>query len=237
MSKSNGSKRPRVICHMTTSLDGRIVTDGWPTPDGVRQEYERLHASFNADGWICGRVTFEQHFVDRVRSEAEVAREYHGPAREDFIAIGDYDSYAFAVDSRGKLVWESNDIDGDHVVAILSEHVADEYLESLRKSNVSYVLAGFPEVDLPRALEKIGEKFGVRTLMLEGGGRINGSMLHDGLIDELSVLIMPVADTRMGEPSLFDEAKDRAKPVALSLTSVEQREGGALWVRYRVDGN
>ncbi|WP_420127379.1 hypothetical protein [Longimicrobium sp.] len=24
------ARRPRVICHMMSSLDGRIVTDGWP---------------------------------------------------------------------------------------------------------------------------------------------------------------------------------------------------------------
>ncbi|NUQ20272.1 MAG: deaminase, partial [Gemmatimonadaceae bacterium] len=27
---SSASKRPRVICHMMTSLDVRILTDGWP---------------------------------------------------------------------------------------------------------------------------------------------------------------------------------------------------------------
>ena len=30
-------RRPRVICHMMASIDGRIVTKGWPiTPDQPR---------------------------------------------------------------------------------------------------------------------------------------------------------------------------------------------------------
>lgn len=39
---------------------------------------------------------------------------------------------------------------------------------------VSFLLAGERDVDLSLAVEKIGERFGVQTLMLEGGGRING---------------------------------------------------------------
>src|SRR5689334_23331134 len=188
------SRRPRVVCHMMASIDGRILTDGWPMSKDGRQQYEVLHETYDAQGWLCGRTTMEQHFAQRVRSDAEVGREHQGGPREDFVAPGDHESFAFAVDSHGRLAWESNDIDGDHVVAILSDRVSDEYLAHLRKQEVSYLLAGAPEVDLPTALEKISARFGVRTLMLEGGGRINGSMLCDGLIDEVSLLIAPVAD-------------------------------------------
>lgn len=184
-----------MVCHMTTSVDGRIVVDGWPAPDDVRREYEQVHASYDPDGWICGRVTMEP-FAGGLRGEEEVARHHSGPPREDFVAPGEHDSFAFAVDPSGRLAWESNDIDGDHVVAILSDRVSDEYLASLRERGVSYLLAGPRDVDLPLALEKIGERFAVRTLMLEGGGGINGGMLRAGLIDEVSLLIAPVADGR-----------------------------------------
>jgi len=172
---------------MGASIDGRIVVDGWPASaaTALRREYERIHASYAADGWMCGRVTMEP-FAKHVRSKNEVARERSrgSAAREDYVAPGEYASYAFAVDSSGRLAWESNDIDGDHVVAILSERVSDEYLAFLRARGVSFLLAGASEVDLALALEKIGTRFGVRTLMLEGGGGINGGMLRAGLIDE-----------------------------------------------------
>ena len=80
--------RPRVICHIATSIDGRIVVDGWPdsVSTAVRRQYEAVHASYNADGWVCGRVTMEP-FAKRVRSESEVRREHTGRApREDFRA-------------------------------------------------------------------------------------------------------------------------------------------------------
>jgi len=228
------SRRPRVVCHMMSSIDGRILTDGWPLSKDGRGQYEVLHETYDAQGWLCGRVTMEQHFAQRVRSDAEIAREHRGGPREDFVASGDHESFAFAVDSRGRLAWESNDIDGDHVVAILSERVSDEYLAHLREQAVSYILAGTPEVDLSVALEKVSARFGVRTLMLEGGGRINGSMLRDGLIDEVSVLIAPVVDGRVGTPALFDIDEDAAAH-KLVLDSIEQRPGNVLWLRYRVD--
>ena len=226
--------RPRVICHMMTSIDGRIVTDGWPMSPEGRKQYELLHDTYEPDGWLCGRVTMELHFASGVRPDADVVREYHGPPREDFIAPGEHDSYAFALDSHGRLVWESGEIEGDHVVAILTTRVSDEYLATLRARGVSYLLAGSPDLDLPLALDKIGERFGVRTLMLEGGGGINGSMLRAGLVDEVSVLVAPVVDGRVGTAALFDVEGTNVSPRRLALQAVEQRADDVLWLRYRV---
>jgi 2,5-diamino-6-(ribosylamino)-4(3H)-pyrimidinone 5'-phosphate reductase len=226
--------RPRVICHMLSSLDGRIVAEGWPLGAEGRKQYELVHATYEPDGWLCGRVTMQQHFASGVRHETEVAREYGGPPRDDFIAPGDHDSFAFVVDPRGKLRWDSSDIDGDHVVAICNERVSDEYLAALRKHGVSYILAGSSDVDLPLALDRIGAHFGVQTLMLEGGGGINGSMLRAGLVDEVSVLVAPVVDGRVGTATLFDVDGASMPPRRLALESVEQRPDDILWMRYRV---
>ena len=136
---------------MAASLDGRIVVGGWPEAVAavVRRHYEEVHASYEPDGWICGRVTMEP-FAGEVRPETEVARDHSGgAAREDFVAPGDFESFAVAIDPSGKLAWETNDIDGDHVVAILSERVSDGYLAFLRARGVSYILAGKRDVDLP----------------------------------------------------------------------------------------
>ena len=229
------ARRPRVICHMLSSLDGRILTGGWPLSDEGRRQYEVVHEGYAADAWICGRVTMEEHFAQGVRPDAETAREHTGAPREDWRAPGEHASFAFAVDSGGRLAWDTSDIDGDHVVAVLSERVSDEYLAFLRDRGVSYLLAGAREVDLAAALEKIAAGFGVRTLMLEGGGRINGGMLRAGLVDEVSVLVAPVVDGRMGTPALFDFDEDDAPRYRLALDAVERRADDVLWLRYRVE--
>jgi 2,5-diamino-6-(ribosylamino)-4(3H)-pyrimidinone 5'-phosphate reductase len=228
--------RPRVICHMMASIDGRIVTDGWPLSPEGRRQYELVHATYEPEGWLCGRVTMELHFAQRTRADVDVAREYGGIARrDDFRAPGDHDSFAFIADSRGRLVWDMNEVDGDHIVVLLSERVSDEYLAALRDRGISYLLAGQPEVDLSLALEKIAAQYEVRTLLLEGGGHINGGMLRAGLVDEISVLVAPVVDGRVGSPSVFDVEGEHWAPCRLVLDSVDRRADDMLWLRYRVE--
>ena len=76
-------------------------------------------------------------------------------------------------------------------------------------------------------------RLGIRRLLLEGGGEINGSFLAADLIDELSVLVAPVADGSVATPTLFDAA--RGGPARrLRLLGVERCAGDLIWARYRV---
>ena len=75
--------------------------------------------------------------------------------------------------------------------------------------------------------------------MLEGGGETNGSFLREGLVDELSLLLTPVADGQPGEPALFDvEGAHHRKAMAkLRLKSVRRAAADMLWIRYAVRTN
>lgn len=53
------------------------------------------------------------------------------------------------------------------------------------------------------------------------------------LIDEISLLITPVADGRQRTAALFDVDGNFA-PARLSLISIERRPDDILWLRYRV---
>jgi riboflavin biosynthesis pyrimidine reductase len=59
-------------------------------------------------------------------------------------------------------------------------------------------------------------------------------MLRAGLIDEMSLLLAPVADGRSGTPALFDIDDADAAPQQLALEAVARRTDGMLWLRYRV---
>lgn len=109
--------------------------------------------------------------------------------RMDFIATRDADSYAIALDASGKLRWKSNSIDDEHVITILTERVSEDYLAFLQSKGVSYVFGGKSDVNLKTVLEKLRKEFGIKKLLLEGGGKINGSLLAADLIDEMSILL------------------------------------------------
>ena len=223
--------RPDVICHMLSSVDGRIDGEALESVTG-EGEYEATGAKLNGDAWICGRTTMQQHFAEETpfasTSKRTVGQEAVHVARPA-------ESYAISVDTLGKLRWASGDLDGDHLICVVSECAPDDYLAMLRDRGVSYVVAGTPAVDLARALELLAERFGIRTLLLEGGGHINGAFLQAGLIDEVSILLVPGIDGRHGTATVFDGlGPTKQAAVPLKLKSVEQREAGTLWIRYEV---
>jgi 2,5-diamino-6-(ribosylamino)-4(3H)-pyrimidinone 5'-phosphate reductase len=223
-------QRPYVICHMLPSLDGRIVLREWKLPNATR-EYEKTAATFDADAWIIGRISMEP-YAGNARIPARKSRERI--ARNDFVAEHDASSYAIAIDPSGKLKWKSSDIDGEHVITVLTENVSDNYLAYLQGKGISYLFGGKSRIDVPKVLEKLRANFGIRKLLLEGGGKINGSFLAAGVIDELSILLAPIADGSVGVASLFD-VDDRKMPARkLKLMSLEKRSGDILWLRYKV---
>src|SRR6267378_2950274 len=216
---------------MFTSIDGRIVLTRWGIGPVATKAYERTAATLNGDGWIIGRVSMEPYSgKTRVPKRTTTKR----IARKDFIARRDADSYAIAIDPSGKLTWRSNEIDGEHVITILTEGVSNDYLAFLQSKGVSYLFGGRTRIDLKRVLAKLAREFGIRRLLLEGGGKINGSFLAAGLIDELSVLVGPIADGGTGIPTLFDGREGPGPARKLKLLSVERVGGDIVWLRYKV---
>lgn len=146
---------------------------------------------------------------------------------------------AIALDPSGKLHYGRNGTEAEHFVSILGEQVSDTYLADLQADGVSYLFAGEDGHDLERAMEIPGNDFGMHTLLLEGGGIINGSFLKAGLIDEISLLIYPGIDGLSGIPSIFEYcgAGDErpAAGRALRHLSTQILEGGIVWLRYSVE--
>jgi riboflavin biosynthesis pyrimidine reductase len=224
------TKRPYIICHMLPSLDGRIVLRDWKLKKATG-EYEKTAATFDADAWIIGRISMEP-YAGKARIPARKSRERI--ARRDFIAVHAATSFAIAIDPSGKLRWTASDIDGEHVITILTESVSDRYLAFLQSKGVSYLFGGKSEIDLAKVVRKLRAQFGIKTLLLEGGGTINGSFLAANLIDELSILVAPIADGSIGTASLFDVQNPRSPARNLELMSIEKRASDILWLRYLV---
>src|SRR3982751_3292603 len=101
--QSKSRVRPYIICHMLSSVDGKI--DGASlkglTADG---EYEATGAQLNGDAWICGRTTMQQHFAD----PEPFIPSSRSPAGPRAVRVARRaESYAIAVDTLGKLRWSS----------------------------------------------------------------------------------------------------------------------------------
>jgi 2,5-diamino-6-(ribosylamino)-4(3H)-pyrimidinone 5'-phosphate reductase len=162
--------KPYIICHMLSSVDGKI--DGNALDAVLAEgEYEATGAKLEGDAWICGRTTMQQHLAED-EPFVSVSNTPAGP-QPVFVARR-ADSYAISVDTLGKLRWSSGNLDGDHLVLCLSERVPADYLPMLREKGISYVVVGESSVDLAEAVDQLGEHFGIRTLLLEGGATLTG---------------------------------------------------------------
>ena len=233
--------RPYIICHMGTSIDGRLHPSRFTSPakgisrDVLRGHYERVHDQFGADGWIVGRRTMSEMAKGAERTHADAPK----VARKAHIAARSGRKLAIGIDASGRVHYGKDNIGGDHVVAVLGEEVSDAYLTELRENGVSYIFAGTNGDDLPRAMEEIASLLAVKTLLLEGGGKINGAFLKHKLIDEFSTLIHPAIDGLAGVQSIVDyDGHERDRPGAgqsLSLTHCETLEGGMVWLRHAVE--
>lgn len=227
--------KPHVICHMVSSVDGRILSSRWRPKGAVSGGlFERLHDRIGGDAWLVGRVT-GQEFAKREAYPKLASRAYR---REPWIAKRDAAAYGVVLDAQGKIAWGRSDIGGDPIVVVLTEQVSDAHLEGLRAEGVSYFFAGEREVDLARALEFLNRELGVKRLLIEGGGGSNGAFLRAGLVDELSLAIQPAVDGGSGAPSIFDTSDEHPglpPPVtSMTLESSEVLDGGAVWLRYRI---
>src|SRR3954471_13127425 len=133
---------------MLSSIDGRI--DGAAlkglTPAG---EYEITGAELNGDAWICGRTTMQQHFAE---PEPFVPTSHSSAGPQPVHVARRAQSYAIAVDTKGKLRWSSGDIDGDHLICIVSEQAPAAYVSMLQETGISSVVSGATEVDLAQAV-------------------------------------------------------------------------------------
>ena len=80
--------RPYIICHMGTSIDGRLHPSRFTLPakgisrDVLRGHYERVHDQFGADGWIVGRRTMSEMAkgAERTHADAPKVERYHREA-------------------------------------------------------------------------------------------------------------------------------------------------------------
>jgi riboflavin biosynthesis pyrimidine reductase len=228
--------KPYVICHMNMSIDGRIWHSRWrPAENRMIGLFERIHEQLGNGSWLIGRVTGSEY----AKAESYPDRTNLTFPREPWFTRRDAHAYGIALDAHGKIAWGRSDIGGDPIVVVLTEQVTDAHLAGLRQDGVSYIFAGERELDLTLTLEILNRELGIERLLLEGGGKSNGSFLRAGLIDEISLAVCPAVDGARGGPHVFDsnddEADLRAPLSAMTLASTEVLEGSAVWLRYRLE--
>lgn len=237
-------KKPYVIVHTLTSLDGRIHNIELPEFESAALQYEQLalHADqqvLNIQGYLNGRVSSDDNFTHYRQPDLNPSA--HTVPEGDFVAEAHAPMYYVALDPSGRLGWQENHVDyggvRSHVVSVLTEKASNAYKVLLRSLGISYVIAGKQEPDNSLALHKLATLFGMERVMIGGGGVLNWSYVQAGLVDEVSLLLAPVCDASPNAPGLFTakEPLTRIQPRSFTLIEVKPLKDSTVWLRYRVN--
>lgn len=223
-------KRPYIVCHMMTSLDGRIDCAMVGRLEGVKEYYTALE-DLDLPTTLSGRVTAQTEMalpgVFQAKDKTALGEEKFSKSAE---AVG----YEVIVDTRGTLLWNDDAGSAKPHLIITSEKVSKEYLTYLDEKHISWIACGKEKIDLKRAVELLAEVFAVERLGIVGGPMINSAFLESGLLDEISVLIGLGIDGRRGLPPVFDGFSMDKTPIPLKLKEAKTFENGAVWLRYLV---
>jgi riboflavin biosynthesis pyrimidine reductase len=229
--------KPEVIILMESSLDGKLHPSRWTrSPDGERRNwsamYERTHEALAGDAWMVGRVTMQE------MSKAAAHPPTPAPpvVRPLHVASRGAKSHAIVLDPSGRVHFSGGAVGGDPAIALLGRDVADAHLAELQADGVSYIVAAGAEIDLASMLETLNTAFGIKRLLLEGGGAINGSFLAAGLVDEVNILIGPAFDGDVSQQGVVAYSGGLAGKCELSFRSATPIDYGMVHLRYAVTG-
>lgn len=221
-----------------SSVDGRLLPGRWTAPfDGTNpselfKEYSAIGKRLKADAWMFGKATTREAFPYKYMSKGDPI----GKGGKLFIGKRVSPRLFITIDPDADIFFTSDRLRGDNILTILGKNATADYLDNLEEKGISYLVVDDIN-NLSKIFTLVYHYFNVKTISLQGGGIIDGAMLAQGLINELSLVIYPGIDGLTTAPSIFEylgHSEERpAEGQALELLSVEQMPHGIVWLRYK----
>ena len=234
--------RPHVILNMVSTADGHATLDGRSGPLSGPADRALFHAlRLAVDAVMAGAATVRVERYGRIIPDASrrQTRVQQGRSEEPLACI-----------VSGRL-----SLDGD--IPLLAEPAARVVIltqssaslpAGVAAAEVDYIRAARDgQLDLPAALVELRARFGVRTLLCEGGPHLNAQLLGAGLVDELFLSLSPLLaggdlDGNPAHPNPTHAEALRilagpsfSPPIALELRGVLEHDS-SLFLRYGVRG-
>lgn len=176
------TKRPFVVLKAATSLDGKIATatgeSKWITGEAARAYGHRLRDSYDAIMVGVNTILTDDPSL--------TARLPEGRGKDPIRII--LDSYARTPTGAKILLQES----AAHTIVATTEAAPVERRASLMAAGAEVLIVPGtgPGVDLNKLMEMLGEKQ-ITSILIEGGGKVNGSALAAGIVDKVAWFIAP----------------------------------------------
>ncbi|MFC5531691.1 bifunctional diaminohydroxyphosphoribosylaminopyrimidine deaminase/5-amino-6-(5-phosphoribosylamino)uracil reductase RibD [Cohnella yongneupensis] len=209
-------RRPFVTLKTALTLDGRIAThtghSKWITGPDAREAVHTLR---------------HRHAAIMVGVETVLADD---PELTTRLSVPGLHPVRIVVDSRLRLPGTARVMNNAAPTIVLTTESADAAVaERLTSAGAEIVRCGSgSRVDLPEAMRKLGER-GISSILLEGGGVLNGAMLQAELVDKLMLFYAPLIVGGEGSPSAFAFRGPEAMSAAYRLHGVKLETYGVDW--------
>ncbi len=232
--------RPYIICHILSALDGKITGPFMETKaaQNAGTEYACIRDEYQADAWLYGTKTTKEFTSYR---EPVLDNCLFSVPEGDFIAQTDASLYYISIDAQGEIGWESDTFKKQgrpdaHIIEVLTETAPQAYRSYLRQKGISYIIAGKDMLDCRITAEKLYALFGIKTMLICGGGTVNWTFLQQGMVNELSLMLAPVADGSPDTVTVFERMPflPKSSPVQFRLKKAEPLEHEAVRLLYVV---
>ena len=218
---------PKVIIHNAVSADGRI--NNFAVDMGL---YYELAISFSEDATLAGSNTI-------LSAPDEIPKETEDALKKPEVDPEDKRPILVIPDSKGRVrIWHALKQwpYWRHFVALVSKSTPKEYLDYLDERYIDHIRTGDDHVDLKTALEELTTRYGIKKIRVDSGGILNGILLREGLVTEVSMLIHPVMVGDDPVKSIYDtpEPTGPDNQIQLKLTHFEKIKNDLIWVKYRI---
>ena len=97
------------------------------------------------------------------------------------------------IDSYGRIPLDSKILKSAtniKTIIVVTKQASRDTIEQIKKLGAYVIIIGSKLVNLKRLFKMLYD-MGYRTILIEGGGELNWSCLHDGIVNELIITIAP----------------------------------------------
>lgn len=174
----------------------------------------RTAAADGSSQWITGPEARADAHRLRAESQAVVVGPFTALADEPSLTARDVDPPAerqplrVLLDAHGRVPATGPLFDASlaETLVVTTERVLEATADAWRAAGAKVEVvgpgAGGHGVDLAATLAVLAERFGVLQAMIEGGGRLHGALVAEGLADRIVVYVAPVLLGERGRPVL-----------------------------------